>query len=161
MNFNSIPILNYHQSLTIAYVNAFVQDFADIVTQPTLEGPSDSGSGEEEQNKVHESVESGFLSASAMNTLVQVHQCLCLGYARSLWYHNKVTASHGKESIKAMISSYQIAGPVMSHFYHLIGWYLCMSNCLGRLSRASEVCSFFFFFFLPNSDFLWGFPFRC
>ncbi|XP_008336430.1 midasin-like, partial [Cynoglossus semilaevis] len=55
-----------------------------------------------------------------MNTLVQVHQCLCLGYARSLWYHNKVTASHGKESIKAMISSYQIAGPVMSHFYHLI-----------------------------------------
>uniref|UniRef100_A0A3P8WSX5 Midasin n=1 Tax=Cynoglossus semilaevis TaxID=244447 RepID=A0A3P8WSX5_CYNSE len=108
----------------------FNKDFADIVTQPTLEGPSDSGSGEEEQNKVHESVESGFLSASAMNTLVQVHQCLCLGYARSLWYHNKVTASHGKESIKAMISSYQIAGPVMSHFYHLIGWYLCMNQQL-------------------------------
>lgn len=56
-----------------------------------------------------------------MNTLVQVHQRLCLGYAQSLWYQSTTPANHSKEHIKALVSSYQIASPMMSRFYHLIG----------------------------------------
>uniref|UniRef100_A0A8D3BW26 Midasin n=1 Tax=Scophthalmus maximus TaxID=52904 RepID=A0A8D3BW26_SCOMX len=94
-------------------------DFADITSQPSLEGPADSGL-EEEDNVQEESIESSFLPPTAMNTVLQVHKHLCLGYARSLWYQSTVTASHSKESIKVLVSSYQIAAPVMSRFYHLI-----------------------------------------
>ncbi|XP_058470371.1 midasin [Solea solea] len=99
----------------------FNKDFADITSQPSLEGPADSGLEEEEEKAAqHGSTESSFLSPNAMNTLVLVHNRLCLGYARSLWYQGTVTANHSKESIKALVSSYQIAAPVMSRFYHLI-----------------------------------------
>ncbi|KAF0023084.1 hypothetical protein F2P81_023714 [Scophthalmus maximus] len=97
----------------------FNKDFADITSQPSLEGPADSGL-EEEDNVQEESIESSFLHPTAMNTVLQVHKHLCLGYARSLWYQSTVTASHSKESIKVLVSSYQIAAPVMSRFYHLI-----------------------------------------
>ncbi|XP_035472852.1 midasin isoform X2 [Scophthalmus maximus] len=97
----------------------FNKDFADITSQPSLEGPADSGL-EEEDNVQEESIESSFLPPTAMNTVLQVHKHLCLGYARSLWYQSTVTASHSKESIKVLVSSYQIAAPVMSRFYHLI-----------------------------------------
>ncbi|TMS12010.1 hypothetical protein E3U43_016968 [Larimichthys crocea] len=98
----------------------FNQDFADIISQPSLEGPADSGLKEEEENSQEESSESSFLSPAAMNTLVQVHQRLCLGYAQSLWYQSTTPANHSKEHIKALVSSYQIASPMMSRFYHLI-----------------------------------------
>ncbi|TKS75776.1 Midasin MIDAS-containing protein [Collichthys lucidus] len=98
----------------------FNQDFADIMSQPSLEGPADSGLKEEEENSQEESSESSFLSPAAMNTLVQVHQRLCLGYAQSLWYQSTTPANHSKEHIKALVSSYQIASPMMSRFYHLI-----------------------------------------
>uniref|UniRef100_A0A3Q3JWH6 Midasin n=1 Tax=Monopterus albus TaxID=43700 RepID=A0A3Q3JWH6_MONAL len=68
----------------------FNQDFADIVSQPSLESPADS------------------------------NRHLCLGYAQSLWYQGIVPANCTKETIDALVSSYQIAAPVMSHFYHLI-----------------------------------------
>ncbi|XP_042247008.1 midasin [Thunnus maccoyii] len=96
----------------------FHKDFADIVSQPTLEGPADAGLEEEEAQE--ESSESGFLSPAAMNMVVQVHQRLCLGYAQSLWYQSTAPANHSKEHIKALVSSYQIAAPLMSRFYHLI-----------------------------------------
>ncbi|GAA6218580.1 midasin [Lates japonicus] len=96
----------------------FNKDFADIMSQPSLEGPADSGL--EEDRDLEECVESGCLSPTAMNTVVQVHRHLCLGYARSLWYQSTATANHSKEPIKALVSSYQIAAPVMSRFYHLI-----------------------------------------
>lgn len=97
----------------------FIQDFADITSQPSLEGPADKGLEEEEAQE--ESNESGFLSPAAMNTLVQIHQSLCLGYAQSLWYQSTAPANHSKEHINALVSSYQIAAPMMSRFYHLIG----------------------------------------
>lgn len=92
----------------------FNQDFADIVSQPSLESPADSNRAQEESSG------SAFLSPAAMNTVVQVHQHLCLGYAQSLWYQGIVPANCTKETIDALVSSYQIAAPVMSHFYHLI-----------------------------------------
>lgn len=97
----------------------FIQDFADIVSQPSLEGPVDAGLEEEEVQE--ESNDSDFLSPAAINTVVQIHQRLCLGYAQSLWYQSTAPANHSKEHIKALVSSYQIAVPVMSRFYHLIG----------------------------------------
>ena len=68
-----------------------------------------------------------------MNMLVQVHQQLCLGYARSLWYQSTVTANHSKESIKVLVSSYQIAAPVMSRFYHLMGQYLLFASSTAEM----------------------------
>uniref|UniRef100_A0A8C3A899 Midasin n=1 Tax=Cyclopterus lumpus TaxID=8103 RepID=A0A8C3A899_CYCLU len=93
----------------------FNKDFADIMTQPTLEGPADLGLKEEEENIQEESSESSFLSPAVMNTVVQVHQRLCLGYAQSLWYQSTRPADHSREHVKALVSSYQIASPVMSH----------------------------------------------
>lgn len=60
------------------------QDFVDIVSQPSLEGPSDTD--KEDEDVQDESNESSFLSSSAVNMLVTVHQRLCLGHAQSLWY---------------------------------------------------------------------------
>ncbi|KAM6905784.1 midasin isoform 2-T2 [Lycodopsis pacificus] len=98
----------------------FNQDFADIVNEPSLEGPADLGLKEEEDKFQEESNEGSFLSPVAMNTVVQVHQRLCLGYAQSLWYQSTIPANHSREHVKALVSSYQIASPVMSRFYHLI-----------------------------------------
>lgn len=91
------------------------------MTQPSLEGPADSGNPEEEDELQEESIEGSFLSPAAMNTMVQVHQRLCLAYAQSLWYQSTIPANHSREHIRALVSSYQIASPVMSRFYHLIG----------------------------------------
>ncbi|KAM4713456.1 midasin isoform 2-T2 [Anableps anableps] len=98
----------------------FNKDFADILSQPSLEGPADTEPECEEDEAHQGAAETGFLSISAMNTLVQVHQCMCLGYAQSLWYQSTPPTNHSKEHIKALISSLQIASPLMSHFYHLI-----------------------------------------
>ncbi|KAM3861280.1 midasin [Diretmus argenteus] len=98
----------------------FNRDFADITSQPSLEGPADAGLEEDEEEVHQDSGETGFLSPAGMNTVVQVHQRLCLGYARSLWYHSTAPANHSKEHFKALVSSYQIAAPVMSRFYHLM-----------------------------------------
>lgn len=114
------------------------QDFADIMSQPSLEGPADSGLQEEEENAHDESTESCFLSPAAMNLVVQVHQRLCLGYAQSLWYHSTIPANHSKEHIKALVSSYQIASPVVSRFYHLIGMYCCKCTVVNGLFLSIE-----------------------
>ncbi|XP_041831629.1 LOW QUALITY PROTEIN: midasin [Melanotaenia boesemani] len=98
----------------------FSKDFADIMSQTSLEGPADTELEQEEDEGQQEAPETGSLSSVAMDTVVQVHQRMCLAYARSLWYHGAAPANHSKDHIKALISSYQIASPVMSHFYHLI-----------------------------------------
>lgn len=103
------------------YMSVLCQDFADIMSQPSLEGPADSGHIETEDKTQDESSEGSSVSPVAMNTVVQVHQRLCLGYAQSLWYEGTTPANHSKEHIKALVSSYQIASPMMSRFYHLIG----------------------------------------
>ena len=98
-----------------------VQDFADITSQPTLEAPTDAEEeGQEMAND--EALDDDVLTAAAMNTVVQVHQRLCLGFAQSLWYQSPPPANHSKDHITALVSSHQIAAPVMSRFYHLIGW---------------------------------------
>uniref|UniRef100_A0A3Q4BJ07 Midasin n=1 Tax=Mola mola TaxID=94237 RepID=A0A3Q4BJ07_MOLML len=98
----------------------FNQDFADIMPQPCLEAPSYSGPEKREEKIQKETSESRFLTPGAINTLIQVHQRLCLGYAQSLWYQSAAPANHSQEHIRALVSSYQIASPLMSCFYHLI-----------------------------------------
>uniref|UniRef100_A0A8C8D189 Midasin n=1 Tax=Oncorhynchus tshawytscha TaxID=74940 RepID=A0A8C8D189_ONCTS len=97
----------------------FNKDFADITTQPSLEGPADGGEPEEEE-VTEDPNEAGFLSPACMNTVVQVHQRLCLGYTQSLWYQTSTPANHSKDHIRALVSSYQTTAPVMSRFYHLM-----------------------------------------
>lgn len=99
----------------------FIQDFADVSSQPSLDGPAGAAGDEEEQEVKEESSESDFLSAAFVTTLVQVHQRLCVDFAQSLWYQSSAPANHSREHIRALVSSYQIAAPVISHFYHLIG----------------------------------------
>lgn len=103
----------------IYILSIYIQDFADITSQPSLEGPADVGLDEEEADE--EASDASSLSPACMNTVVQIHQRLCLGYAQSLWYQSTAPANRSKEHIKALISSYQIAAPVMSRFYHLMG----------------------------------------
>ncbi|XP_034060418.1 LOW QUALITY PROTEIN: midasin [Gymnodraco acuticeps] len=98
----------------------FNKDFADIMALPSLEGPSDSERQEEEEGVQEESSEGSFLSVAAMNTVLKIHQRLSLGHARSLWYKGTTPANHSREHIIALVSSYQIASPMMSRFYHLI-----------------------------------------
>ncbi|MEQ2219158.1 hypothetical protein XENOCAPTIV_013383 [Xenoophorus captivus] len=98
----------------------FNKDFADILSQPSLEGPADKELEYEELEAQQGAAEAGSLSVYAMNTMVHVHQCMCLGYAQSLWYQRTPPTNNSKEHIKALISSYQIASPVMSRFYHLM-----------------------------------------
>lgn len=96
------------------------QDFADITSEPSLEAPPPR----EEEEEVEDLEDCHFLSPAAINTLVQIHQRLCLGYAQSLWYRGTAPANHSKEHIQALVSSYQIASPLMSRFYHLLGPYM-------------------------------------
>lgn len=97
------------------------QDFADLASQDGLECPLGSSLEGEERNLEEGPSQSGVLSPEAINTLVEVHQHLCLGYARSLWYRSTAPATDGKEHVAALLSSCQIASPLVSHFYHLIG----------------------------------------
>ncbi|XP_067097253.1 midasin [Osmerus mordax] len=94
------------------------QDFADITGPDTLEGPAEAGLEEEEVPE--DAGEAGFLSPACMNTMVQVHLSLCLGYSQSLWYQGNPPANHSKHHIKALVTSYQITAPVMARFYHLL-----------------------------------------
>lgn len=106
-------------------VRPILQDFEDIMSQPTLEGPAGRElEGKEDKSQEEESHETGSLCPADMNTVVQVHQQLCLGYGKSLWYQSTAPANRSKEHIKALVSSFQIASPVISHFYHLIGQWL-------------------------------------
>ncbi|XP_054617732.1 midasin isoform X2 [Dunckerocampus dactyliophorus] len=92
----------------------FDKDFADMC-EPSLEGTTDAS--EEEQAREDDSQ---FLSPIAMTTVMQIHQRMCLGYAKSLWYQNTAPAAQISDYIKTLVSSYQVAAPVMTHFYHLI-----------------------------------------
>ncbi|KAM9551495.1 midasin-like isoform 2-T2 [Salvelinus alpinus] len=97
----------------------FNKDFSDITAQPSLEGPADRGEPEEEE-VIEDPSEAGCLSPACMNTVVQVHQRLCLGYTQSLWYQASAPANHSGDHIRALVSSYQTTAPVISRFYHLM-----------------------------------------
>ncbi|KAL2081973.1 hypothetical protein ACEWY4_021791 [Coilia grayii] len=97
----------------------FHKDFADIVCEPSLEKAVEDL--EEDQQAESQLSESGFLSAACLQTVVQVHQRLCLSHGQSLWYQSSTKeANPSKDYVGALVSSYQIVAPVISRFYHLI-----------------------------------------
>ncbi|KAM4522940.1 midasin [Odontesthes bonariensis] len=98
----------------------FNKDFADLMSQTSLEGPADTELEQDEDKNQQGTAEMGSLSLAAISIVVQVHQRMCQGHAQSLWYQSTAPANHSKEHIKALVSSYQIVSPMMSRFYHLI-----------------------------------------
>ncbi|XP_061668786.1 midasin isoform X2 [Syngnathoides biaculeatus] len=127
----------------------FDQDFADM-SLSSLEGPRDALLEDGDSRKGLD--ERSLLSTTATNTLVQIHQRLCQGFAQSLWYQNKSPKIQSTDYVKALVSSYQIAAPLIAHFYHLIdaelnqqlaGSELLLSTLLQNTVKA-----------LPGSDML-------
>ncbi|XP_028858240.1 midasin [Denticeps clupeoides] len=119
------------------------KDFADIISEPTLEQPVPL---EEEEEVGAESGEGGFLSPACLQTVVKVHGRLCLAYSRSLWYKSSSPANQSTEHISALVSSYQITAPVISRFYHLmepemdsqlLGSHLLLCSLLENTVRGS------------------------
>ncbi|XP_018599206.2 midasin isoform X2 [Scleropages formosus] len=96
----------------------FDKDFADITSQPSLEQPAESMA--EVEGLEAEPGDNTSLSAACLYTLVQVHQRLCLGFASSLWYRKSPPVSQSRDHIGPLVSSYQLAAPVMSRFYYLL-----------------------------------------
>lgn len=131
-NCTKVSVLLSKSQLCVPFLD---QDFADIVSQPSLEGPADTGLKEEEEGSEHESSETSPLSTTSISLLIRVHQRLCLGYAQSLWYRSTMPANHNQEHIKTLVSSYQIAAPLIS-FYHLIGQW--SSSLLLKMSLKQK-----------------------
>ncbi|MGH0171579.1 UNVERIFIED_CONTAM: hypothetical protein FKN15_061690 [Acipenser sinensis] len=96
---------------------ALLQDFADITSEPSLEQSVDD---DEEEEQEEEHTEPSSLSPSCMQALMQIHQRLCLGYSRSLWYRQSPAATQTRDYLCALVSSYQTTAPLMARFYHLI-----------------------------------------
>lgn len=125
------------KSLFFAF--SFLQDFADITSEPSLDQPIIIEDDDEADMKAESSETSSFLLVSNMSRVVQVHQRLCLSFARSLWYHSEPPISQARDHISALVSSYQITAPLIARFYHLMGtkalFYAYQSNNTG--SRTS------------------------
>uniref|UniRef100_A0AAR2K8H5 Midasin n=1 Tax=Pygocentrus nattereri TaxID=42514 RepID=A0AAR2K8H5_PYGNA len=106
------------------------KDFADITAEPSLEQPIIIEDDDDDFEEAESSESSGFLLASCQNTIVQVHQRLCLSYAQSLWYEPSPLTNQSKDHISALVSSYQITAPLIARFYHLMGKYCEMDSQL-------------------------------
>ncbi|XP_035384712.1 midasin isoform X1 [Electrophorus electricus] len=96
------------------------KDFADITAEPSLEQPIIIEDDEDCDGKAESSQNGGFLLPSCQNTVIQVHQRLCLSYAQSLWYQPSLPTNQSKDHISALVTSYQITAPLITRFYHLM-----------------------------------------
>lgn len=103
----------------------FSQDFADIIREPTLDKVIDLDAEDDDEEPESQPGESGVLSPACLQTVVQVHQRLCLSHGQALWYQSSAKETNPtKDYVSALVSSYQIAAPVISRFYHLIGMHI-------------------------------------
>ncbi|XP_066110370.1 midasin isoform X3 [Saccopteryx bilineata] len=91
------------------------KDFADILVEPALEkGISD---GQESQA----AADPALLAPSSMQAVVQIHQQLCLYFARSLWYQQTPPPHEAKHFLSLFLSCYQTGASLVTHFYPLMG----------------------------------------
>ncbi|NWH71168.1 MDN1 protein, partial [Piaya cayana] len=93
------------------------KDFEDITAQPNLEEKMETEDPLEDQLEV----DRGLLSKSSMQTIMMVHQQLCLDFARSLWYQQSLPSHQAKHYFSTFISCYQTGACLVSQFYPLIG----------------------------------------
>uniref|UniRef100_A0A663DUU3 Midasin n=1 Tax=Aquila chrysaetos chrysaetos TaxID=223781 RepID=A0A663DUU3_AQUCH len=92
------------------------KDFEDITAQPSLEEKMETKDLLEDQL-----VDRALLSKSSMQTVMMVHQQLCLNFARSLWYQQSQPSHQAKHYFSTFISCYQTGACLVSQFYPLIG----------------------------------------
>ncbi|XP_031820381.1 midasin [Sarcophilus harrisii] len=93
------------------------KDFADIITQPTLE---------EKMETEDEPVEGAdkdviSFSQSSMQAVMLVHQQLCLNFARSLWYQQDLPSHQPKHYFSLFLACYQTGASLVTHFYPWMG----------------------------------------
>ncbi|NXN90988.1 MDN1 protein, partial [Rhinopomastus cyanomelas] len=93
------------------------KDFEDITAQPSLEEEMETEDPLEEELQVDRAL----LSKSSMQTVVKVHQQLCLSFARSLWYQQTLPSHLAKDYFSTFISCYQTGACLVSQFYPFIG----------------------------------------
>uniref|UniRef100_A0A8B9J147 Midasin n=1 Tax=Amazona collaria TaxID=241587 RepID=A0A8B9J147_9PSIT len=93
------------------------KDFEDITAQPSLEEKMEAEDPLEDQLEVDRAL----LSKSSMQTVMMVHQKLCLNFARSLWYQPSLPSHQAKHYFSTFISCYQTGACLVSQFYPLIG----------------------------------------
>ncbi|NWZ60294.1 MDN1 protein, partial [Haliaeetus albicilla] len=93
------------------------KDFEDITAQPSLEEKMETKDLLEDQLEVDRAL----LSKSSMQTVIMVHQELCLNFARSLWYQQSQPSHQAKHYFSTFISCYQTGACLLSQFYPLIG----------------------------------------
>lgn len=104
-----------------------VQDFADILMEPTLEEKKKASDGREEEAATDPTL----LSQSSMQAVMLIHQQLCLSFARSLWYQQTVPPHEAKHYLSLFLSCYQTGASLLTHFYPLMGMEV-LDNTLGR-----------------------------
>ncbi|XP_008936093.1 PREDICTED: midasin, partial [Merops nubicus] len=93
------------------------KDFDDITAQPSLEEQMETEDPLEDQLEVGRAL----LSKSSVQTVVMVHQQLCLSFARSLWYQQSLPSYQAKHYFSTFVSCYQTGACLLSQFYPLIG----------------------------------------
>uniref|UniRef100_A0A8C5QIK7 Midasin n=1 Tax=Leptobrachium leishanense TaxID=445787 RepID=A0A8C5QIK7_9ANUR len=111
----------------------FVQDFADIATEPSLEEKMDTTQDTEPEN-----APATLVSKSSMQTVMQIHQELCLSTARSFWYHQETPPHEVKHYLTAFLSCYQTSSALIEHLYPILGAEL-NDHLLGSQLLASTV----------------------
>nr|XP_033792626.1 midasin isoform X2 [Geotrypetes seraphini] len=113
----------------------YEKDFADIKAQPTLEEKMEITADTLEDVA---KVEPTRISHSSMQTLILIHQQICLSSARSLWYQQNSPSHQTKHYLSAFLSCYQTSAVLIKHFYLLIGTEL-NDNLLGSQLLASTL----------------------
>ncbi|NXJ64381.1 MDN1 protein, partial [Rostratula benghalensis] len=93
------------------------KDFEDITAEPSLEEKMETEDTSEDQLEVDKAL----LSKSSMQTVMMVHQQLCLNFARSLWYQKSLPSHQAKHYFSTFVSCYQTGACLVSQFYPLIG----------------------------------------
>ncbi|NWW44539.1 MDN1 protein, partial [Pedionomus torquatus] len=93
------------------------KDFEDITAEPSLEEKMETEDTSEDQLEVDRAL----LSKSSMQTVMMVHQQLCLNFARSLWYQKSLPSHQAKHYFSTFVSCYQTGACLVSQFYPLIG----------------------------------------
>ncbi|KAL8186257.1 UNVERIFIED_CONTAM: hypothetical protein K2H54_066664, partial [Gekko kuhli] len=93
------------------------KDFKDITNQASLEEEMETEDGLENEA----ACETLLLSHHSLKTVMEVHQQICLYFARSLWYQQNLPANQTKYHLTTFISCYQTGASLVAHFYPLIG----------------------------------------
>ncbi|XP_069830836.1 midasin-like isoform X3 [Dendropsophus ebraccatus] len=91
------------------------QDFADLTEQFNLDDVMETQASDSKVNQ------STLVSQSSMNTVMLIHQQLCLTVARSLWYHQKPAQHLTKNYLSLFLSCYQTSAALVESLYPLIG----------------------------------------